>query len=170
MRAAGNVRVNGHREHRIVVFSVDPIELIAGRALDRPDLARAARPHYRARPEPSRAADRDLPPAVSAALDGPAAGQQVLPGEESVSVSHRRHRRRANQGNPPLAVGAGHRAPGKEVGFAADLYGAFSVMLFSRSSPPEIRAVIDECRAIIALRPRCVRDLVHSAPTPVCDG
>ena len=41
--------------------------------LDRPDLARAARPHGRARAQPARAVDRDVPSRVPAALDRPAA-------------------------------------------------------------------------------------------------
>ena len=49
---------------------------LRGRALDRPDLARAARPHRRAGPQPAGAADRDVPPRVPAALDRPAAGQR----------------------------------------------------------------------------------------------
>ena len=48
-----------------------------GRALDRPDLARAARPHRRAGPQPAGAADRDVPPRVPAALDRPAAGDHA---------------------------------------------------------------------------------------------
>ena len=50
---------------------------LRGRALDRPDLARAARPHRRACPQPAGAADRDVPPRVPAALDRPAAGQHA---------------------------------------------------------------------------------------------
>ena len=48
---------------------------LRGCALDRPDLARAARPDRRAGPQPAGAADRHLPPRVPAALDRPAAGR-----------------------------------------------------------------------------------------------
>src|SRR5262249_17473384 len=54
-----------------------PVVMVFEDALDRPDLARAARPHRRARPQPSGAADRDVPPRVPAALDWPAAGDHV---------------------------------------------------------------------------------------------
>ena len=50
---------------------------LRGRALDRPDLARTARPHRRACPQPAGAADRDVPPRVPAALDRPAAGDDA---------------------------------------------------------------------------------------------
>ena len=45
-----------------------------GRALDRPDLARIARPHGRADRQPAGAANRDVPPRIPAALGWPAAG------------------------------------------------------------------------------------------------
>jgi class 3 adenylate cyclase len=48
-----------------------------GRALDRPDLARAARPRHRACPQPAGAADRDVPPRIPDALDRPATGQRA---------------------------------------------------------------------------------------------
>src|SRR6516225_7500851 len=48
-----------------------------GRTLDRPDLARAARPRRRAYPQPPGAADRDISPRVPAALDRPAAGDDA---------------------------------------------------------------------------------------------
>ena len=50
---------------------------LRGRALDRPDLARTARPHRRAGPQPAGAVDRDVPPRVPAALDRPAAGDDA---------------------------------------------------------------------------------------------
>jgi class 3 adenylate cyclase len=52
---------------------------LRGRALDRSDLARIARPHHRARPQPASAANRDVPPRVRASLDRPAAGDHVDP-------------------------------------------------------------------------------------------
>jgi hypothetical protein len=45
--------------------------------LDRPDLARAARPDRRACPQPAGTADRDVPSRVPAALDRPAAGNDA---------------------------------------------------------------------------------------------
>jgi len=50
---------------------------LRGLALDRPDLARAARPHGRARPQPPGAIDCDVPPGVPAALDQPASGDDA---------------------------------------------------------------------------------------------
>src|SRR4029077_15085643 len=50
-----------------------------GRALERPDFARAARSRRRAGPQLARAADRDVPPRVSSALDRPAAGDHADP-------------------------------------------------------------------------------------------
>ncbi|MBV8458783.1 MAG: AAA family ATPase, partial [Acetobacteraceae bacterium] len=50
---------------------------LRGRALDRSNLARIARPHHRARPQPADSADRDVPPRVSAAMDRPAAGDDA---------------------------------------------------------------------------------------------
>src|SRR5207244_2034376 len=48
-----------------------------GRALDRPDLARAARSHRRAGSQPAGAADRDVPPRIPAALGRPAASDNA---------------------------------------------------------------------------------------------
>ena len=50
---------------------------LRGRTLDRSDLARIARPHRRAGARSAGAADRDLSPRVPAALDRPAAGDDV---------------------------------------------------------------------------------------------
>jgi len=50
---------------------------LRGRALDRSDLARIARPHRRAGARSAGAADRDVSPRVPAALDRPAAGNDV---------------------------------------------------------------------------------------------
>ena len=47
--------------------------------LDRPDLARAARPHRRTNAQPTGAADRDVPTRVPAALDRPASGDNACP-------------------------------------------------------------------------------------------
>jgi class 3 adenylate cyclase len=52
---------------------------VRGRALDRPDLARAARSHRRARAQPAGAADRHVPPRVPATLDRPTAGDNASP-------------------------------------------------------------------------------------------
>src|SRR4029077_11682991 len=48
-----------------------------GRALYRPDLARAALSDRRAGPQPAGAAGRDVPPRVPATLDRPGAGQHA---------------------------------------------------------------------------------------------
>jgi len=50
------------------------LEGFRGRPLGRPDLARAARHHRRARAQPASAPDRNVPPRIPAALDRPAAG------------------------------------------------------------------------------------------------
>ncbi|MGB9650078.1 MAG: adenylate/guanylate cyclase domain-containing protein [Stellaceae bacterium] len=48
-----------------------------GRALDRPDLARVARPHRRASPQSPSPIDRDVPPRIPAALDRPTASDDA---------------------------------------------------------------------------------------------
>jgi class 3 adenylate cyclase len=48
-----------------------------GRALDRPDLARAARPHCRVCAQPAGVADRIIPPRVSATVEWSAPGQHA---------------------------------------------------------------------------------------------
>ena len=50
---------------------------LRGRALDRPDLARTARPHRRADRQSPRPIDRDIPPRIPAALDWPAASDDA---------------------------------------------------------------------------------------------
>ena len=68
---------------------------LRGRALDRPDLARAARSHRRASPQPAGAADRDVPPGVPAALDRPAAGDDA--GAQSLGPARAHGSGRANR-------------------------------------------------------------------------
>src|ERR1700720_695821 len=53
---------------------------LRGCALDRPDLARVARPHGRADAQPAGIADRDVPPGVPAAVDRPAISSTDLAG------------------------------------------------------------------------------------------
>ena len=53
------------------------VDGLRGRALDRPDLARAARSRRRAGAQPAGAAGRDVPPRIPAALDRPAAGDDA---------------------------------------------------------------------------------------------
>jgi hypothetical protein len=50
---------------------------VRGRALDRPDFARIARPDRRSRAEPAGAPDHDLPTRVPTALDRPDAGDDA---------------------------------------------------------------------------------------------
>src|SRR5262249_50876146 len=50
---------------------------LRGRTLEQPDLPGDARPRNRSRPQLAGAADRDLPPRVSTALDRPAAGDDA---------------------------------------------------------------------------------------------
>jgi len=50
---------------------------LRGRALDRPDLARIARPHHRACAQTAGAAGRDVPPRIPAAMDRSAAGHDA---------------------------------------------------------------------------------------------